>query len=84
MEECSSFSTSSPTCVVTRGFDLSHSDQCKVELQGCFDLHFLITKDFEHFFRSLSAIGDSSVVNSQFSSIPQFFIVLYCLFVCFS
>jgi hypothetical protein len=32
--------TSSLTCVVTRGFDLSHSDWCKVESQGRFDLYF--------------------------------------------
>jgi hypothetical protein len=30
----------------------------------------LITKDFEHFFSCFSAIWDSSVVNSLFSSIP--------------
>jgi hypothetical protein len=30
----------STTCVVTRGFDLRHSDWCKVESQCCFDLHF--------------------------------------------
>ena len=33
----------------------------------------LITKDFEHFFKCVSAIQDSSVVNSLFSSIPHFF-----------
>ena len=38
----------------------------------CVDLH-LITKDFEHFFRCFSAIQDSIVVKSQFSSIPHFF-----------
>jgi hypothetical protein len=32
----------------------------------------LITKNFEHFFRYFSAIRDSSVVNSQFNSIPHF------------
>ena len=42
MEECSSLSTSSPTCVVTWSFDLSHSDWCKVECQGCFDMHFSV------------------------------------------
>jgi len=36
----SSFSTSLPTYAVTWGFDLSHSDWCKVESQGRFDLHF--------------------------------------------
>ena len=37
----------------------------------------LITKDFEHFFRCFSAICDSSVVNSWFSSIPHFLIGLF-------
>jgi hypothetical protein len=36
----------------------------------------LITNDFEHFFRYFSASGDSPVVNSQFSFIPNFFIGL--------
>jgi hypothetical protein len=40
LEEFSSFSTSSPTYVVTRGFDFSHSDWCKVESQGHFDSDF--------------------------------------------
>jgi hypothetical protein len=40
MGECSSVSTSSPTCVITCSFDLIHSDIYKVESQGCFDLHF--------------------------------------------
>jgi hypothetical protein len=34
----------------------------------------LITKYFEHFFRCFSAIRDSSVVKSWFSSIPHFLI----------
>jgi hypothetical protein len=42
MEECSSFSTSTPASAVTWVFDLSHSDCCEVESQGCFDLHFLV------------------------------------------
>ena len=37
----------------------------------------LITKDFKHFFRCFSAIWDSSVVNSQFSSISHFWIGLF-------
>jgi hypothetical protein len=37
----------------------------------------LITKDFEHFFRCFSVIQDSSVVDSQFSSIHQFLIGLF-------
>jgi len=40
MEECPSFPTSSPLSAVVRVFDLSHSDWCEVESQGCFDLHF--------------------------------------------
>jgi hypothetical protein len=43
-----------------------------------------MTKDFEHFFRCFSAIQDSSVVNSLFSSIPPFFDwVVYVLVVSF-
>jgi hypothetical protein len=37
----------------------------------------LITKDFEHFFRCVSANRDCSVVNSQFSSLSHF--LLCCL-----
>jgi hypothetical protein len=37
----------------------------------------LITKDFYNFFMCCSAIGDSSVVKSQFSSIPHFLIGLF-------
>jgi hypothetical protein len=40
MEECSSFSTSLPASAVTLIFDLSHSDWCEMESQGCFDVHF--------------------------------------------
>ena len=32
----------------------------------------LMTKDFEHFFKCFSAIQDSSVVNSLFSSVSHF------------
>jgi hypothetical protein len=63
------------TCVVTCIFDHSHSDWCEVESQGHFDLNF---SDFEHFFRSFSAIRDSFVLNSLFSSIPQLLIWLFC------
>ena len=38
----------------------------------------LISKDFKHFFRSLSATQDSLVGNSQFRSTPYFFL-LGCL-----
>jgi hypothetical protein len=42
----------------------------------------LIPKDFEHFFGCLSAIQNSSAVNSWLSSIPHFLIGLFiCLFV---
>jgi hypothetical protein len=43
----------------------------------------LITKDFEHFFRYFSVIRDSSVVNSQFSSITHFLIRFGFLMVSF-
>jgi hypothetical protein len=41
----------------------------------------LVAKDFENFFRCFSAIQDSSVVNSQFSSIPNFLIGLFSFLV---
>ena len=34
------FSTSSPASAVIWIFDLSHTDWCEVESQGCIDLHF--------------------------------------------
>jgi len=50
------------TCIpiILQEHALIHSDWCEVESQGCFDLHFLMIKDVEHFFRSFSAIGYSS------------------------
>jgi hypothetical protein len=53
---------------------IGHSDWWKVESQGHFNLHFTDHQDCEHLFRCFSAIRDSSVVNSQFSSIPHFLI----------
>jgi hypothetical protein len=45
---------------------------------------FLITKEFEHFFKCFLAFRDSSVVNSRFSSKSHILIGLFvCLFVCF-
>jgi hypothetical protein len=46
-------------------------------LRGVLICISLITKDFEHVFRCFSAIPDSSVVNSRFSSIPHFLIGLF-------
>jgi hypothetical protein len=40
----------------------------------------LITKDFEHYCRWFSPTPDSSVVNSQFTSVPQFLIELFWVF----
>jgi hypothetical protein len=51
MEECPSFSTSSPASAVTSIFYLIHSEWYDVESQGCFDLNFLMIKDVEQFFR---------------------------------
>ena len=58
-------------------FYLSHSDWRKVESQCCFDLYFLISKDFEHFFWSFSAFHICSIVNSLFRYLPQFLIGLF-------
>jgi hypothetical protein len=40
-----------------------------------------MTKDVEHFFRCFSAIQDSFVENSLFSSVPHFLIGLFGLLV---
>ena len=40
MQECSLFSTPSPTFIVCRLFDDGHSDQCEVISHCSFDLHF--------------------------------------------
>ena len=62
------------TCIpiILQDHALSHSDWCEVESQGCFDLHFLMIKDVEHFFRCFSALQYSSLENSLFSSVPHF------------
>ena len=54
-----------------------------MESQGCFDFHLisLVTKDIEHFSKCFSAIRDSSVENSLFSSVPHFLIGLFGLLV---
>ena len=61
----------SSACAVLWVFNLSHSDWCEVI---CI---FLMTKDFEHFFKCFLAIGDSSVEKSLFSSVPNFLIWLF-------
>jgi hypothetical protein len=70
MEECSSFSISLPVRAVTIVFDLSHSDGCEVESQGCFDLYFPM---------KLRMLRDSCVKNSLFRSIHHFLIGLFSL-----
>jgi hypothetical protein len=62
MELCSSLSTSSPMCVVTWAFDLSHSDWCKVESQR----HFALSWSLRTFNISLGV--------SQLFKIPQLWI----------
>ena len=48
-----------------------------MESQGHLICISLITKNFEHFFKCFSAIQDSSVVTSLFSTIPHFLIELF-------
>ena len=56
MEECFFCSTFLPVYAFSWVFD-SCSDGWKMETQSCFDLHFwLMTKDFELFFKCFSAI----------------------------
>jgi hypothetical protein len=81
MEECSSFSTSSPTCVSPKVLIFSILIGVKWNLRVALIFIYLTTKNFEHFFRYFSAIQDTSVVNSWFRSILHFLIGLFvCLF----
>jgi hypothetical protein len=48
-----------------------------VESQGCFDVHFQMIKDVEHFFRCFSAIRYSSGENFLFNSEPHFLMGLF-------
>jgi hypothetical protein len=56
-------------------------------IRVCLICTSLMTKDVEYFFRSFSAIQDSSVGNSLFSSVCQgifcLFVFCFCFFVCF-
>ena len=72
VEECSSSSTSLPASAVTWIINLSLSDWCEVEYEGCFDLHFLVIKDVEHFFKCFSALWYSSVENFCLALYPIF------------
>ena len=56
-------STFALAAIVTWHFGLNHSDWCKMESQGGFDLYFTINKDVEHFFRYFSGFRDSSIEN---------------------
>jgi hypothetical protein len=58
-------------------FYLSHYDWCEVESQGHLICISLMTKDVEHFCKCFSAIRDSSVENSLFSSVLHFLIELF-------
>ena len=62
-------------CAVPWVFDLRHSDWCKLESQGHFNLHF--PDHFKHFFKYFSAIPDSFVVNSWLILYPIFLIGLF-------
>jgi hypothetical protein len=72
MEECFSFSTSFPICVLIIAILIGVRWN-----QGCLICISLITKNFEHFLRYFSVIRDSLVVKSWFSSISHFLIELF-------
>jgi hypothetical protein len=77
MDECLSFSTSSPTSAVTCVFDLSHSAAVRWNLRVVLISISLMTKDFDHFFRCFLSIHNSLVENSLFSSLSHFLIGLF-------
>ena len=72
VEECSFFSTSSPTPAVSWVFELSHSDWWVVLI--CISL---MINDVEHFLRCFSALRSSSCENSLFSSVSHFLMGLF-------
>ena len=72
---------SSPACTVPWIFYLSHSDRYNMESQSHVDIHFLMTRDIEHFFECLLAIRHSSVSrNFLFRYVPHNKIRLFGLF----
>jgi hypothetical protein len=67
------YSTLSPTCAISWVFVLCHSDGCKMETYGCFDLHFS-----DHLMTFRNSVGASEPFE-----IPQLWIlglVLYLIF----
>ena len=56
MQQCSFFSTLSPTFIVCTFFDDGHSDQCEATPHFSFALHSSKMNNVEHLFMSLLAI----------------------------
>jgi hypothetical protein len=66
---------------VTRVFDLSRSDRCKMKSQSHSDLYSLMGNDAEQFFKCSLANRHSSEENSLFRSVLHFLFQLFGLLV---